>query len=103
MDPKILYTIVGIIIAGVFAGLVKLIPVVIKAVRSNSNPGKDTLLKSVECKPGKAQICIDRGTTLTEHTETIKHLIKETEESKGDRKEIKGDIKKILFKMGIGD
>ena len=102
MDPKILYIIIGVVITAIFGGLVKLIPVIAKAVRTN-NPGSGTkfdTVRSLECKPGKADICIKRGTMLTQHTETLKYLVKETEESKEDRKEIKSDVKKILLKVG---
>lgn len=93
VDPKLFGAIIGVVVAGIFAGLVKLIPVVIKAVRSNSDSGKNPNLKSIECKPGKAQICIDRGTTLTQHSETIKHLIEITGDAKQERRDIKKEIK----------
>lgn len=101
MDPKILYTIIGVTIAAVFAGLVKLIPVIAKSVRTNSGSGsKFGTVRSVNCKPGKADICIERGQTLVKHDGILDHLVKETEESKKDRNEIKSDVKKILFKVG---
>lgn len=102
MDPKILYMILGIVITAFFAGLVKLIPVIAKAVRAD-NPGSKTkfnTVRSLECKPGKADICIERGEKLVKHDGILDYLVKETEESKDDRKEIKADVKAILYKVG---
>jgi len=102
MDPKLVGIIIGIVVTTIFAGLVKLIPVIAKAVRTN-NPGSGTKLntvRSLECKPGKADICIKRGEKLVKHDGILEYLVKETEESKKDRHEIKSDVKKILFKVG---
>jgi hypothetical protein len=89
MDPKILGVIIGATIAGVFAGLVKLVPVIAKAVKPNSNSIRNSTVRSLDCKPGRAQICIDRGETIKEHDVTIKHLADECIEAKSDRKDIK--------------
>lgn len=93
MDPKLIGVIIGITITAIFAGLIRLVPVIAKAVKPNpgSGPKLDTV-KSIECKPGKAQICIDRGTTLTRHNETIKHLIEGLNESKEGQKEIRNKL-----------
>lgn len=102
MDPKLIGLIIGVTVAAVFAGLVKLIPVIARAVRPD-NPGSRTkfnTVRSLECKPGKADICIKRGEKLVKHGEILNYLVKETGESKEDRQEIKSDVKKILFKVG---
>ena len=90
MDPKLVGAIIGVIIATIFAGLVKLIPVIAKAVKPNPGSGpKLNTVKSIECKPGKAQVCIDRGEKLATHDQILINLINDNEESKEDRRDIK--------------
>ena len=91
-DPTITGAGIGGVIVATFWGMTKLIPVIAKAVKANGS-GKNITLKSLEYKPGKAQICIDRGEKLATHNQILINLVNETEESKEDRKEIKREIK----------
>lgn len=90
LDPTLLTGagIGGVIIATCW-GMSKVIPVVAKAVRSN---GKNSKKNTLECKPGKAQICIKRGEKLVEHEGILNQLVQADKDSKEDRKEIKTKI-----------
>jgi len=92
VDPTITGAGIGGVIVATFWGITKLVPVIANALKPNSG-SNDKLKSAIEHKPGKAQICIDRGTILTQHSETIKRLVDETKDSRTDRKEIKIEIK----------
>lgn len=93
-DPTITGAGIGGVIVGMFWGMTKLIPVIAKAVKGNSGSGlKLNSIKSIDCKPGKADVCIERGERLATHNQILINLVNETEESKEDRKEIKREIK----------
>ena len=91
MDPKILYTIIGLVIAGMFAGLVKLVPVIAKAARSNNQakppeqapyaPSRTRCVNFPEIKQALMNNEISRlASERTEkHIELIKtHAVKQT-------------------------
>ncbi len=80
---------IGGVIMATCWGMSKVIPSVIKAVRSN---GKNSKKNSSECRPGKAQICIDNGTAITQHEERIELLKTANEDAKKDRRDI---VKKL--------
>ena len=92
-DPTITGAGIGGVIVATFWGMTKVIPVIAKAVKPNYG-ANDKLKSAIEHKPGKAQVCIEHGTILTQHSETLKHLVDETKDSKDDRKEIKNKIEK---------
>ena len=87
-DPLLTGAGIGATITATFWGVTKLIPVIVKAVKTNG-PGKNTILKSIEYKPGKADVCIERGEKLVKHNQILINLVNDTEESKEDRKDIK--------------
>ena len=64
-DPTVTGGVIGGVIVATCWGISKVIPAVAKVVKSNGkNSGKNNTLTSIECKPGKAKICIDRGEKL---------------------------------------
>lgn len=91
MDPKILYTIIGLVIAGMFAGLVKLIPVIAKAAKANGQakspeqapytPSRMRCVNMPEIKQALTnnQIMLQSAERTEQHIELIKeHAIKQT-------------------------
>ena len=99
-DPMVTGGIIGGTVTAVFWGVTKLIPVVAKIARSNGkNSNKNNMIRAMEGRPGKAQVCIERGTVITKHDEIIKNLAEETQESKVDRKEIKTAIRTGLERI----
>jgi len=92
-DPTLTGAGIGGVIVATFWGMTKLIPVIAKAVKANGSGLKLNSIKSINCKPGKADICIERGERLATHNQILINLVNETEESKEDRKEIKREIK----------
>lgn len=87
-DPIVTGAGLGAVISSIFYGVTRLIPVIAKSIKPETNSRK-----SVECKPGKANICIDRGITLSEHGQTLKHLTEIVGNAKTERGEIKKEIK----------
>ena len=92
-DPTITGAGIGGVIVATFWGMTKVIPVIAKALKPNDGTN-DKIKNVIEHKPGKAQVCIDRGTILTKHNEMIKRLVDEANDSKSDRKDIKITIEK---------
>lgn len=79
----------GVVVATCW-GISKVIPAIAKAVKSNS--GSKSTAKLLECKPGKADVCIKRGEKLATHNQILINLVNATEESKADRKDIKDKL-----------
>ena len=93
-DPTVTGGVIGGVIVATCWGISKVIPAVAKVVRSNGKySSKNNTVKSIECKPGKAEVCIERGEKLATHDQILINLVNETEESKEDRKDIKKEIK----------
>lgn len=43
--------------------------------------------------PGKAKTCIEHGEKITEHDTVLKHLCKDIDEEKSDRKQFRKDVR----------
>ena len=92
MDPKILYTIIGIVITGLFAGLIKLVPVIVRAARSNGQqrtqqqpttyaPSRTRCVNFPEIKQAlmNNQLSLLASERTEKHIELIKtHAVKQT-------------------------
>lgn len=91
-DPTITGAGIGGVIVATFWGITKLVPVIAKVVKPINSKGKLNTVRSMEFKPGKADICIERGEELVRHNQILINLVNETGESKEDRKDIKDKL-----------